>query len=90
MRKFWEDLKRTLKLYIIALIPGTILAMIAGVIWGQEIGDYVAMGSGAVGALWIIWYEHKHDVWGRRKCTDTQSKINQENLGPKDNLSSGS
>lgn len=82
MRKFWEDLKRTLKLYLAVLLPSLLVTLIVALVWDEEISHYAAMGCGILGGLWIIHYEWKHDVWGRRKCT--------ENLGPKDNSSSGS
>jgi len=86
MRKFWQDLKRTLCLYLVVLAVSLPVCSVAYAVCGEEIANYTAIGMGVLGAIWIMYYEHKHDVWGRRKkCTK-----NQENPTPKDNTSSGS
>jgi hypothetical protein len=67
MRKFWQDVKRTLKLYLTVLVPGTAIAVVVGLATDEEIGNITAVIAGIIGGLYIVYYEHKHDVWRRNK-----------------------
>jgi hypothetical protein len=67
MRKFWKDLKRTLCLYLVVLAPTLIICSIVALIFGEEAGNKTAIACGALGGLWIVYYEWQHDVWGKRK-----------------------
>jgi uncharacterized MnhB-related membrane protein len=67
MRKFWIDLKRTLKLYLIVLAPTLIICSIVA-IFDKDVADKTAIACGVLGGLWIVYYEWKHDVWGRKKA----------------------
>ena len=77
MYKFWQDVKRSLKLWIAVLIPATIIACTIGHIYGDDIGHKACAVLGILGGIYIFYYERKHKWW------------KQENPTSKDNSSSG-
>lgn len=76
MRKFWKDLKRTLALYVVALVPLTIVALVVIGVWGEEVGYKVTPFLGLLSGLWIICYERKHKYWEKQDQENPTSKDN--------------
>jgi len=83
MKKFWQDLKRTLKLYMIVIGVSMVIAMILIPFLDQDTLNRVAIGCGIVGGLWVVYKEHKWE----KQCSETKD---QENHTPMDSTSSGS